>query len=72
MSFCFLQDFDAEKPEISYTLNGKDLGVAFTITDDLEGAALYPHLLTKNTAMEVNVGQKEVRLFIIGASVCCI
>ena len=52
------QDFDAFKPEISYTKNGKDLGVAFTISDNIQGEALYPHILTKNTSIEFNVGQK--------------
>ena len=53
-----LQDFDGSKPQISYTKNGRDLGVAFTVTDDLQGEALVPHLLVKNTSIEINVGQR--------------
>ncbi|XP_071490609.1 uncharacterized protein [Diadema antillarum] len=51
-------DFEGEKTTISYTKNGKDLGVAFTV-EDLGEEALYPHLMVKNTSIEVNFGQKE-------------
>ncbi|XP_071963815.1 uncharacterized protein [Antedon mediterranea] len=56
-------DFTGEKPTISYTKNGTDLGVAFTIEEDLGDAALFPSFLVKNTAIDVNYGQKEEPYF---------
>ncbi|XP_071787333.1 heterogeneous nuclear ribonucleoprotein U-like protein 1 isoform X2 [Asterias amurensis] len=56
-------DFEGEKPTISYSKNGNDLGVAFTIDEDLEGKALFPHVLLKNTSIAVNFGQKEEPFF---------
>ncbi|PIK48230.1 putative heterogeneous nuclear ribonucleoprotein U isoform X3 [Apostichopus japonicus] len=56
-------DFEGEKPTISYAKNDKDLGVACTIEEDLEGNALFPHLLLKNTSVEINVGQMEEPFF---------
>ena len=46
--------------ELSFAVNGEPLGVAFTIQKgDLNGQALFPHILTKNCRFEVNFGQKE-------------
>nr|XP_054758640.1 heterogeneous nuclear ribonucleoprotein U-like isoform X3 [Lytechinus pictus] len=56
-------DFEGEKPTISYTKNGNDLGVAFTIEEDLEGKALFPHVMVKNISVELNFGQKEEPYF---------
>ncbi|XP_011674976.2 heterogeneous nuclear ribonucleoprotein U isoform X3 [Strongylocentrotus purpuratus] len=56
-------DFEGEKPTISYTKNGTDLGVAFTIEEDLNGQALFPHFMVKNISVEVNFGQKEEPYF---------
>lgn len=50
-------DFEGEKPTISYAKNDKDLGVACTIEEDLEGGTMFPHILVKNTSVEVNLGQ---------------
>ena len=54
---CYL-DMSAEPITVSYTLNGRDLGVAFRIpAKELDGRALYPHILTKNQNFMVNFGQ---------------
>ena len=51
-------DLDAEPASISYTKNGADLGTCFEINKaDLEGKALFPHILSKNCEFEVNFGQ---------------
>ena len=43
-----------------FTVNGEPQGVAFSLTkEELEGRALYPHVLTKNCRFEVNFGLKE-------------
>ncbi|XP_055311100.1 heterogeneous nuclear ribonucleoprotein U [Sitodiplosis mosellana] len=51
-------DLDSTPCIISYTVNGEPQGTAFEFNkDDLNGAALYPHILTKNLAFTVNFGQ---------------
>jgi len=53
------QDFSVEPVVISYTKNGVDLGTCFEIdVASLDGRALFPHALTKNTSFECNFGQK--------------
>lgn len=43
---------------IAFTVNGENQGVAFQIPkDDLEGEALFPHIITKNMSFDVNFGQ---------------
>ena len=45
---------------ISYTLNGVNLGIAFRVYHrELEGQALYPHVMTKNQDFLVNFGQLD-------------
>jgi len=57
-------DFESEPVIISFSKNGEDLGTCFEIpVADLEGKALYPHILTKNTEFEVNFGEKEEPAF---------
>ncbi|KAI9565446.1 hypothetical protein GHT06_009238 [Daphnia sinensis] len=51
---------EKETVEISFCVNGASQGVAFTLTkEELNGRALFPHILTKNCRFEVNFGQKE-------------
>lgn len=51
---------EKETVEISFCVNGAAQGVAFTLTkEELNGRALFPHILTKNCRFEVNFGQKE-------------
>lgn len=43
---------------IKFAVNGRDLGVAFLVTrEELQGQALFPHILTKNQDFTVNFGQ---------------
>ena len=43
---------------MSYTVNGRNLGVAFSVRRDILGyKALFPHVLTKNQNFTVNFGQ---------------
>ena len=45
--------------ELSFTKNGKWMGIAFRIQKEaLGGQALYPHVLVKNCAVEFNFGQR--------------
>ncbi|XP_069749979.1 heterogeneous nuclear ribonucleoprotein U-like protein 2 isoform X2 [Narcine bancroftii] len=60
---CFV-NFDGEDMELSFSLNGVCLGVAFTVSkESLADKALFPHVLTKNCALECNFGQKEEPFF---------
>ena len=43
---------------ISFSKNGEDLEVAFELTEDLDGKALYPHILIKNAEFSVNFGSQ--------------
>ncbi|UYV83476.1 HNRNPUL1, partial [Cordylochernes scorpioides] len=49
---------EADPVEVSFAVNGKAQGVAYYIPKKQLGSkALYPHILSKNTAFEVNFGQ---------------
>lgn len=53
-------DLDSTPCKIEYTVNGESQGVAFEFDKaDLNGEALYPHILSKNLAFKVNFGQLE-------------
>ncbi|XP_014661374.1 PREDICTED: heterogeneous nuclear ribonucleoprotein U-like protein 1 isoform X2 [Priapulus caudatus] len=57
-------NFDVSPISISYAKNGEDLGEAFTIEPaELGDHALFPHILCKNSAVDVNFGQKEEPFF---------
>lgn len=57
---CYLSFEDGENIVMSYTINGKDMGAAFTVSKSmLEGKALYPHILTKNCTFVCNFGQEK-------------
>jgi len=54
------QDLSGEENfTVTYTKNGKNLGVAFTAEKSkLADAALFPHVITRNTTTECNFGSK--------------
>ncbi|KAM8952272.1 heterogeneous nuclear ribonucleoprotein U-like protein 1 [Pelodytes ibericus] len=56
---CYI-DFETHGDvEISFSKNGHPLGVAFSVRrETLGGAALFPHVLVKNCAVECNFGQR--------------
>ena len=52
------QDMESEPIVMSYSKNGEDLGTCFEVEKSSLGeAALFPHILTKNTEFECNFGQ---------------
>uniref|UniRef100_A0A8C0E4C0 B30.2/SPRY domain-containing protein n=1 Tax=Balaenoptera musculus TaxID=9771 RepID=A0A8C0E4C0_BALMU len=56
---CFADFECGNDVELSFTKNGKWMGIAFRIQKgDLGGQALYPHVLVKNCAVEFNFGQR--------------
>ncbi|XP_068934418.1 heterogeneous nuclear ribonucleoprotein U-like protein 1 isoform X2 [Petaurus breviceps papuanus] len=57
---CFADFECGHEVELSFTKNGKWLGIAYRIQKDaLGGQALYPHVLVKNCAVEFNFGQRR-------------
>ncbi|XP_067116368.1 heterogeneous nuclear ribonucleoprotein U [Osmerus mordax] len=59
-----LINLDGPEAELSFTKNGKDLGVAYSFSKaSLEGRALFPHVLCHNCAVEFNFGQREAPEF---------
>lgn len=52
---------ESDPKTISFSKNGEDLGVAFELTEDLEGKALHPNILIKNAEFSVNFGS-QVRI----------
>lgn len=57
-----LLDLDAKPPSMSFTKNGKWLGVAESLAGFPVGVkerALFPHILSKNSKFTVNFGQQE-------------
>lgn len=50
-----LLDMDSDPVVLSYTVNGIPVGIAFKVSHlDLEGAALFPHVLTRNVIFKCN------------------
>lgn len=52
---------DIPKSEISFTKNGKNLGVAFRIQDQMKNEAFYPAVVLKNAEMQFNFGETEFK-----------
>ncbi|KAF2356981.1 SAP domain [Trinorchestia longiramus] len=53
-------DLDAQPMVMSFTVNGVHQGIAYEINkEDLDGQALFPHILTKNIEFKVNFGTEE-------------
>ena len=51
---------ESDPKTVSFSKNGEDLGAAFELTEDLEGKALYPHVLVKNAEFSVNFGSQVI------------
>lgn len=57
---CYLDLTPDNTVELSYTLNGKELGSAFSISkEELGDKPLFPHILSKNCTFVCNFGQEE-------------
>ncbi|KAL8600488.1 hypothetical protein ACOMHN_044953 [Nucella lapillus] len=57
-------DLDSDPVTMSYSKNGTDLGLCYEVEKEkLEGRALFPHVLTKNTEFECNFGAMEEPFF---------
>eukprot|EP00794_Sanderia_malayensis_P017867 gene17867-19648_t len=52
-------DLESEPKSVKYTKNGQDLGIAMSLSVNLCGKALFPHLFIKNMEVEVNFGARE-------------
>lgn len=55
---CFL---DLNKMEISFTKNGKNLGLAFKVPDSLRNETFYPAVVLKNAEMSFNFGATDFK-----------
>ncbi len=66
MRFIFvLQDLESDPKTLKYTKNGDDLGIAMSLSVNLDGKALFPHFFMKNLEIEVNFGSRVSYICII-------
>ncbi|XP_020294634.1 heterogeneous nuclear ribonucleoprotein U isoform X2 [Pseudomyrmex gracilis] len=57
---CYLDMTHENIVELTYTVNGKDLGSAFSVSkEELGDKPLFPHILSKNCTFVCNFGQEE-------------
>lgn len=56
-------DLESEPKTLKYTKNGDDLGVAMSLTVNLEEKPLFPHILVRNVAVDLNFGSNEAPWF---------
>lgn len=57
---CYLDLTPDDTVELSYTLNGKEMGSAFSISkEELGDRPLFPHILSKNCTFVCNFGQEN-------------
>ncbi|KAL7988066.1 hypothetical protein Chor_006985 [Crotalus horridus] len=52
---------DADKGQISFSKNGKDLGLAFEIPQNLKNQALFPACVLKNAELKFNFGEEDFK-----------
>ena len=52
-------DLESEPKTLRYTKNGEDLGVAMSLTVNLEEKPLFPHVYIRNVNVELNFGGRE-------------
>jgi ATP-dependent RNA helicase DDX1 len=52
---------DLQKGEVSFTKNGKNLGLAFRINDQMKNEAYYPAVVLKNAEMLFNFGETDFK-----------
>ncbi|XP_007426206.1 ATP-dependent RNA helicase DDX1 [Python bivittatus] len=52
---------DADKSQISFSKNGKDLGLAFEIPQHLKNQALFPACVLKNAELKFNFGEEDFK-----------
>ncbi|ETE71463.1 ATP-dependent RNA helicase DDX1 [Ophiophagus hannah] len=52
---------DADKGQISFSKNGKDLGLAFEIPQHLKNQALFPACVLKNAELKFNFGEEDFK-----------
>ena len=52
---------DLQKGEISFSKNGKNLGVAFKLNDQMKQETFYPSLVLKNAEMLFNFGETDLK-----------
>lgn len=63
-SILAVANIDSDFVQIGYGKNGNFLGWAYKVKkSELQGKALFPHILTKNCSFEVNFGQKDEPYF---------
>ena len=56
-NYFYCQDLESEEKTIAFSKNGEDLETAFTLTgEELEGKALFPHIVVKNAECCLNFG----------------
>merc|ERR1711962_1649212 len=52
-------DLESEPKTLRYTKNGEDLGVAMSLTVNLEEKPLFPHVYIRNVKVEMNFGSRD-------------
>lgn len=56
-------DLESEPKTLTYTKNGEDLGVAMSLTVNLEEKPLFPHIMIRNVKVECNFGENDETWF---------